>query len=102
LPDAIRELLELPDEGVVVLQVLPGSVADKAGLRGSQRTVKVGSNEFPAGGDVITAVDGVQIFNTEQLKELVTYEVQAGDQLQITLLRDGREMAVTVTLEILN
>ncbi|UCC54366.1 MAG: trypsin-like peptidase domain-containing protein [Anaerolineaceae bacterium] len=102
LPDGIRELLELPDEGVVVFQVLPGSVADKAGLRGSQRTVKVGSNEFPAGGDVITAVDGVQIFNTEQLKELVTYEVQAGDQLQFTLLRDGREMTVTVTLEILN
>jgi S1-C subfamily serine protease len=101
LPEGLRELLELPDEGVVVIEVLPGSPADKAGLRGSQGTVTVGSTEFPAGGDVITAVDGVQLTNAEQLNVLITYEGQAGDELEFTLLRDGREMKATVTLEIL-
>jgi S1-C subfamily serine protease len=101
LPEGLRELLELPDEGVVVVEVLPGSPADKAGLRGSQGTVTVGSTEFPAGGDVITAVDGVQLTNAEQLNVLITYEGQAGDELEFTLLRDGREMKATVTLEIL-
>ena len=102
LPEGIRELLELPDDGVAVSEVLPGSPADKAGLRGSQRTVNVGSIEFSAGGDVITAVNGVQLMNAEQLNLLITYEGQAGDQLDFTLLRDGQEMNVTVTLELLD
>jgi S1-C subfamily serine protease len=102
LPEGIRELLELPDEGVVVIEVLSGSPADKAGFQGSKRTVNVGSLEFPAGGDVITAVDGVRLANAEQLNTLITYEGKAGDQLEFTLLRDGREMKVTVTLEILD
>ena len=102
LPGGIRELLELPDEGVVVVEVLPGSPADKAGLRGSQRTLNLGSFEFPAGGDVITAVDGVRLTNAEQLNLLITYEGEAGDQLEFTLLRDGGEMNVIVTLEILD
>jgi S1-C subfamily serine protease len=101
LPEGIRELLELPDEGVAVIEVLPGSPADKADLRGSQRTVHVGSVEFPAGGDVITAVNGDRLTNAEQLNLLITYEGQAGDQLEFTLLRDGRQLNVTVTLEIL-
>jgi S1-C subfamily serine protease len=102
LPEGIRELLGLPDEGVVVIEVLPGSPADKADLRGSQRTVNVGSFEFPAGGDVITAVNGDRLVNAEQLNLLITYEGQAGDQLEFTLLRDGREMNAIVTLEILD
>jgi S1-C subfamily serine protease len=102
LPEGLRELLELPDEGVVVVEVLPGSPAGKAGLLGSQRTVILGSFEFPVGGDVITAVDGVRLTNAEQLNLLITYEGEVGDQLEFTLLRDGREMNVTVTLEILD
>jgi serine protease Do len=102
LPEGIRELLELPDDGVAVIEVLPGSPADKAGLRGSQRTVNVGSIEFSAGGDVITAVNGVQLMNAEQLNLLITYEGQAGDQLDFTLLRDGHKMNVTVTLDLLD
>jgi S1-C subfamily serine protease len=101
LPGSIRELLELPDEGVVVIDVLPGGPADKAGLRGSQRTVEVGAFEFPAGGDVITAVNGEALMNAEQLNLLITYEGEAGDLLEFAVLRDGREINLTVTLEIL-
>lgn len=100
LPERIRELLELPDEGIVVVDVLAGGVADKAGLRGRQQTVTVGSTEFPAGGDVILEVDGVSLMNAEQLNKLITYEGKAGDQFEFAILRDGREMNVTVTLEI--
>ena len=80
LPKSIRKLLELPDEGVVVVDVLPGSPADKAGLRGRQGTVKLSSFEFPTGGDVITTVNGVPLANTEQLNLLITYEGQVGDR----------------------
>ncbi len=102
LPGPIRELLELPDEGVVVVEVLAESAADKAGLRGRQRTVTLGSTDFPAGGDVIVAVDGVPLINAEQLNKLITYEGKAGDQIDFTILRDGQEMNMIVTLEILD
>lgn len=102
LPDGIRQLLELPEDGVVVVEVMPGSPADKAGLQGSQRTVEVGSIELPAGGDVITAVDGVELTSAEELNKLVSYEGEPGDQLELTLLRDGREVTTTVTLEIID
>ncbi len=102
LPEGIRELLELPDEGVVIIEVTPGSPADRAGLQGSQSTVTIGSTNFPAGGDVITAVDGEKLINTEQLNALITYERMEGDQFELTLLRDGQEMKVTVTLELLS
>lgn len=95
-------MLELPDEGVVLIEVMPGSPADKAGLRGSQRTVSVGSFEFPAGGDVITAVNGDPLTSAEQLNLLITYEGTPGDQLEFTILRDGQEIKVTVTIEILD
>ncbi len=101
LPEGIRELLDLPDEGVVIVEVLPGSPADKAGLRGAQRTVTVGSTNFPAGGDVITAVDGQKLINAEQLNALITYERMEGDEFELMVLRDGQEMKVNVTLEIL-
>ena len=83
-----------------MIDVLPESPADKAGIRGSQRTVKVGSIEFPAGGDVLISVNDERLSNAEQLNKLVTYEGQAGDQLEFYLLRDGREIKATVTLEI--
>jgi len=85
-----------------VIEVLPGGPADKAGLRGQQRTVRVGSIEFPAGGDVITAVNGEELMNADQLNKLITYEGRAGDQLVFTLLRDGRELIVVVKLEIID
>ena len=102
LPEGIRELLELPDNGVAVIEVLPGSPADKAGLRGSQQSVNIGSVEFPAGGDVITAVNGEPLENAERLSVLITYEGKAGDQLDFTVLRDGQEIIIPVILEIIN
>lgn len=99
LSGGVRQLLGLPADGVVVVEVMPGGPADKAGLRGSQRTVEVGSVELPAGGDIITTVNGVELTSAEQLNKLITYEGEPGDQLELMLLRDGREVKTTVTLE---
>lgn len=100
LPERIRGLLGLPDHGVAVLTVVPGSPADKAGLRGSNRAVPVGSLELQAGGDVIIAVDGGSIESAQQLSEIITYQSMAGDTLSIAIIRDGTEMSVDVVLEL--
>lgn len=100
LPASVRELLKLPDEGVVVLDVQPNGPADKAGLRGSQTTVPVGTLQMRAGGDVIVGVNGVKITNTQQLSSLVTYESMVGETLEVAILRSGEDLTVEVLLEL--
>jgi len=101
LPKGIRELLGLPDEGVVILDVQPDSPADKAGLRGSQTTIPVGTIEMQAGGDVVVAVNGSPITSTMELSSTVTYESMIGDTLELTVLRGGKELTIEVFLELL-
>ncbi len=101
LPKSVRELLGLPDEGVVILDVQPDSPADKAGLRGSQASVPVGSVEMKSGGDVIVALNGLPITSTQELSSMVTYESMVGDTLDLTILRGGEELNAAVLLQLI-
>lgn len=47
--------------------------------------------------DIITAVNGVKIGNSRSLSSLLG-EYRPGDTIQLTILRDGKEQAVKVTL----
>jgi S1-C subfamily serine protease len=101
LPKGIREALNLPDEGVLIIDVLTGSPADKAGIRGSTEVVTLGPFDFETGGDVITAVNGRALSSAEQLNLLVSYESRAGDELSLDVLRDNEAITLEVTLEVL-
>ena len=101
VPFAVREERGLPDEGVAVIDVQPGSVADKAGLRGSDETISLeGGFEIPAPGDVIVAIDGEPVDTVEDITELVTYGSQAGDELEFRVVRAGVEIEISVRLEV--
>jgi len=82
------------DYGVLVTQVVPASPADQAGLRGGQDT---GSSTVPRGGDVIVALDGTRVETMDQLIKLVSRR-EPGDSVRLTIVRDGRQQEVTVTL----
>jgi S1-C subfamily serine protease len=101
LPSGIREALDLPDSGVLIIDVLSGSPADKAGIRGSTEVVTLGSFDFETGGDVITAVNGEVLNGAEQLNLLVSYESTDGEELRIDALRDGEAITLTVALEVM-
>ncbi len=80
-------------DGVLILQVMPGSTAEKAGLRGT-RQVRGG---FILG-DVIQAVNDKPVNSYDSLRdELERYEI--GDVIKLGLLRDGEKITVAVTLE---
>jgi len=101
LPKGIRKALDLPDEGVLIIDVLPGSPADKAGIRGSTVVETLGSFDFETGGDIITAVNGEALNSAEQLNLLVSYESAAGEELRLDALRDGETITISVTLEMI-
>jgi serine protease Do len=98
-PEAVRERLDLPDNGVAVLAVEPGSAAEEAGLQGSQFQIQLNGQAIPAPGDVIVAVNGEPINDIAQLQSQV-FARGAGDVIELRIVRDGREMTVPVELKV--
>jgi S1-C subfamily serine protease len=81
-------------QGVAVLRVTPGSPAATAGLRG----LRVQPDGAIAPGDIIVAVDGKPVDSVPRLlSRLDDYKV--GDIVRLTVLRDGQQADINVTLE---
>lgn len=96
---AEREALGLPADamGAYVLDVPAGSPADRAGLVGGNRLTEI--PDLYAGGDLITMVDGQQVRDfSDLLTYLVTNKIP-GDELNLTIVREGRESQITVVLD---
>jgi serine protease Do len=96
-PEDVRQSLGLPAEGAIVVEVAEESAAAEAGLRGSRFTLEADGERYPAGGDVITAADGRPVGSADDLTAIIG-EMQPGDVLELTLLRDGAEVSVSATL----
>lgn len=69
--------------GLYINSVIPGSGAANAGLKE---------------GDIITKVEGVQIFSPSDLQERIG-RMGPGDKVQLSYLRDGKQYATNVTLK---
>ncbi len=78
----LSEQLGVPDEGVLVLEVAPGSPADEAGIRP---------------GDVIVEFDGRSVETPEDLLAFMR-DKDVGESVDIELLRDGDRIEATVGL----
>lgn len=70
------------NSGVVVVEVVTGTGASKSGLEK---------------GDVITKIDNEEIINAAYLKYAL-YKYNAGDKIEVTYNRNGKEKTTTVTL----
>jgi S1-C subfamily serine protease len=86
------------EEGILVIEVAQGGPADRAGLRGGQRQVRIGRFVLPVGGDIITAIDGEPITGDRGLIRFLDIETSVGQTVQVTVYRDGEEMTIPVTL----
>ncbi len=98
-PDSVRNYLHFPDHGVVVLQVAQGGPADKAGIKGQQFTVTANGQQWPAGGDIIEAINGTQVNNVRDLQKDIAGK-KAGDTVTLTVWSNGQTKQVKVTLEV--
>jgi S1-C subfamily serine protease len=91
--------MEVPvDEGVLVTAVVPGSPAAAAGIRGSDREVQIGTARVPIGGDIIIAINGQSTTSSQELIVFLESETRVGETAVVALIRNGAEIAVTVTL----
>jgi S1-C subfamily serine protease len=94
----LAEAMQLPRQGGLLIQeVVPGSAAEAAGLRGAQRWVIVGNNEVGIGGDLIMEIDGQPVDRIDAISRAISRK-RPGDPLDMTLFRGGRNVRLTVRL----
>jgi S1-C subfamily serine protease len=86
------------EEGLIMLEVVPGGPADRAGIRGPDRVVRLGNVRIPVGMDIIVAINGEPVTNFRELIVYLDTETQVGDTIEVTFIRDGEEQNVQVTL----
>lgn len=94
---AMIEALGLPQSsGAYVAGVVAGGPADDAGIVGGvQSTMVQGLN---SGGDLIIAVDGIEIKDFSELMSYLVLETSVGDEIILTVIRDGQTLDVPVIL----
>jgi S1-C subfamily serine protease len=96
-PD-LAKALNLPVEyGVLVQSVVNDGPADKAGLEGGNTSATIDGEEVRLGGDIITEVDGRKLEGMDEMIE-ITSESKPGDELELTIVREGDEETLDVTL----
>jgi len=67
-------------------------------LRSSEETQVVDDTEVPVGGDVMLSVGDDELMTTEDLGNYLALRTRPGDTVAVTILRDGSEQTVEVTL----
>lgn len=94
------EAMNLPvEQGAYLAEVIEGGPSSKAGLRGSTDTVTIDGRQVDIGGDIITAVDGIEAKSFDDVLIYIALKTSPGQQVVLTILRNGETQDITVTLE---
>jgi len=92
-PATDQTMRRLEMEGVLILELVPGGGAERAGLRPTMRDRR-GNIRL---GDVILAIEGEEVKSSNDLI-LLLERYRVGDEVPVTVLRDGDRLEVPVRL----
>jgi len=96
------------DHGLLIATLVPGGPADRAGLQGPKivrRRKRSGPFVYEyqtldrSAADLIVGVDGKQIHTADDLLNAIESK-KPGDEVTVTVVRDGQETRVPVRLEV--
>ena len=91
--------LDANTHGVLITDITPGGAADIAGLKETTQQYTRYNRGVIIFGDVITAIDGNPVRTYEDLVSYIFNKTEVGQKVELTILRDGKEMTVTATLQ---
>jgi S1-C subfamily serine protease len=84
--------------GFLVMDVVAGSPAEKAGIQRGEEDAVIDGISVKLGGDVILAIDNNTVRKIDDILAYVETKKSVGDELKLTILRDGQTMELTATL----
>jgi S1-C subfamily serine protease len=84
--------------GALIVDVVAGGPAAKAGLRGGTRRVTYNGTPLQLGGDIIVGIDGREIHNFDDVISYLAKNTKVGQTIQVTIVRDSNQQKVAVTL----
>lgn len=96
-PDLARELGLAQEYGVLIMQVVPGGAADRAGLRGGNERAYLGNTPILIGGDLIVEIDGQEITEPADIAGILNNR-RSGDTIKVTVYRGKRKLDINVRL----
>ena len=98
-PD-LASTLQLPvSSGFMIEGVVPNSPAANAGLQGYKENKTIDGTKYETGGDIITAVDGNPIKQIEDILNYLQDKKTVGDKITLEIIRNGKKMDVSLTLQ---
>jgi S1-C subfamily serine protease len=96
-PDLAQAMDLAADYGVLIERVVPGGAAERAGLKGGTQQRYLGNQPIMMGGDLIVAIDGQQIADPQDINAVMDKH-QAGDTVNVTVVRGRKQITVRVVL----
>ncbi|MGC9012881.1 MAG: S1C family serine protease [Thermoproteota archaeon] len=84
--------------GFLIVSVIKGSPAEKAGLRGGNKEVTISGEQLTVGGDLIIAIDGHKIRNVDEFVSYLERNTQPGQKITLTIVRENKVMNISLTL----
>jgi S1-C subfamily serine protease len=96
-PEMAQEMGLPADYGVLIVRVVPGGAADRAGLKGGNERAYLGATAIMIGGDLIVAIDKDSIGDQQDLANAMNKH-RSGDTVSVTFYRGRKKMSVQVVL----
>ncbi|MDH2906471.1 MAG: trypsin-like peptidase domain-containing protein [Candidatus Nitrosotalea sp.] len=98
-PDLADSLGLGTHSGFLIENIVSDSPASKAGLHASNQTKTIDGIKYKYGGDIIVGVDNNPVSKLEDLLNYLQDNKSAGDKMIVHIVRDGKNMDVTLTLQ---
>ena len=98
-PDMAKALGVKDAIGFLIITVVENSPASEAGLMGSDETIERDGREYSIGGDIILAVDGIDVRKIDDILIHLQRVKTVGDEMDLEILREDRTTNVTIILQ---
>src|SRR5215831_18855807 len=96
-PDLADQMGLAAGAGLLIVEVVPGSAADRAGLRGGTERAYLGNAPIMIGGDLLVAIDGQAVEDQQDLSHVMQNH-HSGDTVTVTVYRGKKRMDFKLVL----
>lgn len=96
-PELASQLGLPADSGLLVVEVVPGSAADHAGLHGGTERAYLGNAPIMIGGDLLVGIDGQPVEDQQDLSHVMQNH-RSGDTVTVTVYRGKKRMDIKIVL----